>query len=1602
MGDSQHGSSPGRPGGGIGARGEQGGGRDAPSLSLPTAGGAIRGMGEKFSANPVTGTASMSVPLALSPGRGGVSPQLTLSYDSGAGNGPYGLGWTVDLPSISRTTDRGLPRYLDDEDTFQLSGADDLVTALSPDGRPVRRSEGPYDIRAYRPRTEGLFARVERWRHTASGETHWRVTTKDNVTSVFGRDASARIADPAAPARVFRWLLQETRDDRGNLVVYTYKREDTAGVDAGAPHERNRLGDGAAKAQRYLKRVRYGNVEDDTDFCFEAVLDYGEHDDEKPTPEEDRPWPVRRDPFSAHRAGFELRTYRLCRRVLMFHQFDELGDDPVLVRSTDLGYRHDPALTYLTSVVQKGFVRDGDGYREAEVPPLTFGYTERSVSAQVRPLAGGHGESPARLDAAYQWADLDGEGVSGILTEQAGAWFYRANLGGGAIDAPKTVASQPNGAGLAGRGGLPGGGSTPDGPVRTRQLMDLAGTGIPDLVDLGGAVPGYHARTQAAGWQDFAPFAGLPSLSWTDPNLRFVDLTGDGLTDVLLTADDGLTWYPGAGHDGFGDARQLGLAATEEHGPRLLLADPEQSVHLADMTGDGLTDLVRIRNGEVAYWPNLGYGRFGAKVAMSGAPLFDHPDRFDHRRLHLFDVDGSAPADLLYAGSDGVRLWFNQAGNSWSPPQHVDVPVDRATGVSVADVLGKGTACLVLAQPGPDTEPQVRYVDLMAAGKPHLLTALDNHSGLRTTITYESSTAYYLADKAAGRPWATRPNFPVHVVAAVQTRDSVANTTLVTTYAYRHGYYDGTEREFRGFGYVEQRDALRKARPGDRRDELVQPPALVKRWQHTGWYAGRDAVARQFEDEYWPGDDGSGDGFRLPDTVLPDGLSTDEERQACRALRGNVLRTELYAEDGGPLEKVPYQVSEHSYTLRLIQPAQSTHYAVLFAHHAETLSVHTERRSDDPRVAHEFTLQVDAYGNPVRTATVAYPRAGGDPAQQRLWITVQERDVVNDVDTTARWRIGTEIETRAYEIGGVTRNAAVFTAAVLDAGLAAAARNEVPYQDDLSGTIPQRRLIARTATTYHSDDLETELPHGRLGERALVWRTYQQVFAPGQVAALFGEGRVTDATLTQAGYVRRADDGVWWAPSHRAVPDPECYYQPVELIDQFSAAATIEYDQYCLLPVRTRDALGNTTQVRISYRVLKPWLLTDPNGNRSGVRYDALGMVTATAVLGKEGASEGDHLDLSTPESSSTDDPTVEMVYDLVSVPVSVHTMAREEHGAAEPRSQETRAYVDGMGRVILTKTRAEPGMAPVRGPDGKLIRNPDGTLRLQPTDRRWVGTGRTVYDNKGDPVRQYEPYFAPDERFDTEDDLVRYGVTPILRHDPLGRLVETEHPDGSASRMVFDTWRQEAWDRNDTVRNSRWYAERVPPTCRRPTRGTAPPGRRSRTPAHRPRLGWTRSAACTSPSPTTAAASGSRSPSSWTSRATSAPSPTPAGSGCSSSGSTCSGTRRTPAAPTRASGGSSWTSRATPSTPGTAGAAHSAGLTTCCAVRPTPTPPRRAAPSGCGCASTTARPWATARRATCAPVPAWTSTARARCGRCAPTSRATPWPPSAAWPPTR
>jgi RHS repeat-associated protein len=1531
-----------------------------PVLSLPKGGGAIRGIGEKFSANPATGAGSMTIPLSVSPGRSGFGPDSTLAYSSGAGNGPFGFGWSLSLPSITRKTDKGLPQYQDDQesDIFILSGAEDLMPALVRTGgqwtRDVVRSRTVYGVQyaihRYRPRVDSLFARIERWVNLANPQdTFWRSITRDNVTSCYGRTAGSRIADPADPARVFSWLICESYDGKGNAISYEYKQEDSVGVDLSQVCERNRTD--TRSANQYIKRIFYGNrtpyVPDLTaatavplpsDWCFELVFDYGDHDLLNPVPQDTGiPWICRLDPFSTYRPTFEVRTYRLCRRALMFHSFPKDPDvgASCLVRSTDLTHSQappadpsQPFYSYLLSVTHSGYRRDGEGYLSDSLPPVEFGYTQATVDETVREVdPGSLMNLPDGLDGTnYRWVDLDGEGLSGILTEQAGSWFYKANLSpvnqqaisGESHTLPlfapvELVARLPSTAAL-GQG--------------QQQLFSVSGDGQLDLVEFGGATPGYYERTEDANWQPFAPFRSLPRVDWRDPQLRFIDVTGDGFPDLLISDGNAFRWYRSLSTEGFADGRLVSQALDEETGPKLVFADGTESIFLADMSGDGLTDLVRIRNGQVCYWPNQGYGRFGAKVTMDGAPLFDRADLFDGRRVQLADIDGSGTADIIYFGRNSVQLYFNQSGNGWGAVRVLThfPPVDSVSRATALDLLGNGTACLVWSSPLPgNVGHQMRYIDLMGGQKPHLLVSVTNNLGAASVIQYVPSTKFYVADKRAGTPWVTRVPFPVQVVERVESFDYVSRNLFATCYAYHDGYYDGVEREFRGFGRVDQLDtedfATLSSAPDMPQASNVDaasqvPPVLTKTWFHTGAYFGEGAISAYMSSEYYSeGDPATGvpgldiaqfsslllDDTSLPtDIVLPGGtrlpyaFSPEELREACRALRGSLLRQEVYALDGTSAADRPYSVSEHNYTIEAFQPQGPNQYGVFFTHPRETVDFHYERQlytlagdtiagpsappgarqAADPRVSHAVTLSVDQYGNILQSASVAYRRRYHDPAlappdqttQATTLATCAVNDYTNAVEADDAHRTPLSAQNCTYELIQVQPAAAVpdvtnlfgFTElSDILAGLADGL-HDIPYEDVAPTGLmlgqPYRRLIGQERTYYRPDDLGAAagdsralLGLGILESLALPGASYKLAFTQGLIAQVYqrgGTGLVPapagvlgSIAADGGGYADLDRNGNWWVPGGRTyyIPTPpsspqelnearQHFFLPRGAEDPFGNASAVNYDANDLLVVQTADAVGNVVSAVNDYRVLAPALITDANGNQAAVSLNVLGLVTATAVMGKPHQNLGDtptgfSPDLTQPQIDAlylAPDPhtvappllgnaTTRVIYDIHGFanskaaapadpaqwrPPLTATIARETHLSALSAGQQTAlqisfSYSDGFGRQIQQKTQAEPGPV-VSG--GAVV------------DPRWVGSGWTIFNNKGKPVRQYEPFFSELPAGHQFEFGTQIGVSPILCYDPPGRVVATIYPNHTYQKAVFDPWHLEAWDTSDTI----------------------------------------------------------------------------------------------------------------------------------------------------------------------------------------------------------
>ena len=1315
-------------------------------ISLPSGGGALSGLGEKFSPDLFTGTGNFSVPIALPPGRGGLTPQLSLTYSTGHGNGPFGLGWALSLPGVSRKTSRGVPRYLDRDpdtpDTFVLSGAEDLVPVAGAGTGRVR----------YRPRTEGLFARIEHVTNR-SGD-YWEVRGKDGMRTRYGTrrpsGADPGWRDPAATTRpdtgaIFAWKITETADLLGNVTRYTYLRD--RGDELGHRWD-----------QPLVARIDYADYGDRTDPSFLVGVEF----DYEPRP----------DPFSEYRSGFEIRGSLRCRTIrVRTHAADGIARTAREYRFTYEQATFNRA-SLLTRIDVVGIDEAAPAPEEA-LPPLTFGYAGFDPARRrFRQVTGPGLPTTPLSDPNLALVDLRGSGLPDIV-ELGTTQRYWSNRGEGRFDLPRPIVEAPPHA--LGEPGV--------------EFLDADGDGRADLLVAAGARAGYFPSTFAGGWsrRSFQPYAQAPSVGLADPSVKLVDLDGDGLTDVLRSGSRLECWFNDA------DPRRAWQRTATVDGAVLDvdLADPH--IRLADMTGDGLQDIVLIRSGNIAYWPNLGHGRFGPPVQMRRAPRL--PDGHDPRRLLLGDVDGDGVTDLVYVDRGRVLLWGNQTGNGWTatPVTITGTPdVVDPDAVQLADLYGTGMAGLVWSRVanGQGGSP-LRFLDLTGGVKPYLLDEMDNHLGAKTKVEYRPSTSYFLADQAdPATRWRTTLPFPVHVVARVEVTDAHSAGRLVTEYRYHHGYWDGLEREFRGFATVEQLDTEAFHDSGVHHS----PPTLTRSWFHPGPVAAAEAgdwTELDLRHEYWAEDPPQLDRPRdMLDMIA--GLPRPARRDAFRALRGQLLRTELYALDGTDRADRPYTVTEALSGVREV--ADRVWFPFALAQRTTQWE-----RGTDPMTQYGFTAAYDEFGLPTQQLAVAVPR-GRDA---RVANTAAAQPYLATYTTTeyARRRglylADRVARTTAYEIVNDGRPS-VFEL-----------RNAV-----LAGTAV-RRVIGQSRTFYDGPRY-IGLPLPELGDYGLPTRSESLVFTDAFLDELFPAGSRPPyldpssptwteeyppefRALVRTGYVYYRDGYLPGSPGGYYIAGSRQAYDVHEsgrvrrglllsALDPLGAESHFDYDEHDLLATSTTDPAGLVTAAVHDLRVLQPTAVTDINGNTSSVTFSPAGLVTGRFVRGKNG--EGDAAL-----------PSVRMRYDLLAFhrhgrPVSIRSERRVHHdtGPDVPAGERDDVivsveYSDGFGRPLQTRAQAEDTL--FGNPDfgGQVIAaEPGGPAPATSGHARAdnvIVSGWQTYDNKGRVVEKYEPFFATG--FDYAPPLdAQLGQQATISYDPRGHAVRTTNPDGSEQLVVL------------------------------------------------------------------------------------------------------------------------------------------------------------------------------------------------------------------------
>ena len=774
-------------------------------ISLPSGPGSIEGLGDSFEPQLNSGTSAYSVKIATPPGINRLQPNLILHYNAGAGNGHFGLGWSDGTMCIQRQTEKGLPTY-GSQDVFTFQG-EELV---------------PLEDGSYRTENESGFMRFRR------SDEGWEITDKSGTRHYLGSTTASRIARPggATFTDTFKWLVDAVVDTRGNRMEYGYATFPDSPGDI------------------YCTEIRYSISRNNPAIYHAIRFDYE----------------VRPDAFSSFLSGFEVRCGRRCREIRVESQ-------GALVRRYGLNYTpeaNDPVeqiapsdAGLVFSLIRKVTQFDnGATTNGSYLPPLRFGYT-RFAAADGRFGVVSHAPPFSLGNPNIAFLDVNGDSLPDLLYTDPTTFKHSVyyNRGNGNFDNAVAFVATPSPATL----------DTPG-----TELADYDGDGHVDLVQKSGSAfdrfvfypsttPPRDADEGRPAWGTEHSFTGpYPPFDLGDPSVRTLDLNGDKKIDFFRTTPNGFIYYYNRGtwweEDGlhlFGESVMGDLTAADDVSfskPGAGGADvSNEQVKLADMNGDRLLDLVRLSKFgdqlEIIFWPNKGRGAWANRQLMGGTINIGSAAI---ENVFVQDINGDGLSDVVMVAFDSITYWVNQGNNTFSPPFTVTGTPPYVQGQTVlrqADINGNGSTDFIWENWNPATGGyQVKYFDFLPV-KPNLLRVIDNGIGLRTVIEYNTTTDAYLAARQAGNPWHTRLPFPSTVVSKITKQIGLdldgapGNDEYVTEFSYYDGFYDGFEKEFRGFAFA------KKIERGDDRYPSItnHSPTTVTRFAfHTGVPDGID------------------------------------------------------------------------------------------------------------------------------------------------------------------------------------------------------------------------------------------------------------------------------------------------------------------------------------------------------------------------------------------------------------------------------------------------------------------------------------------------------------------------------------------------------------------------------------------------------------------------------------------------------------------------------------------------------------------------------------------------------------------------------------------
>jgi len=679
-------------------------------------------------ANTPSGAFVHEIPIVIPPGRNDLEPSLSLSYNSQNRDAAsiYGYGWDVSIPYIQRSNKVGSEKLYTDHY---------FISTMSGELEDISLSDGEHG--SYGAKVEdGSFLKYD----YATSTGAWTVTDKSGTVYTFGTGTSTQMYDTASTTRVFKWLLEDVRDQNNNYISYEYFHDD---------------------GQVYISKITYtGN--DTTDGIFGVEFDRE----------------ARSDDDQSYTTGFEVRTnYRISEiRV-------EVNDS--WVRKYALAYTtgDNTKRSLLSSVTETG--RDED-LNSIALPAHSFTYGAHSDSW----TKDASWTIPENFDQNGVVAvDVNGDALPDIInSNKSGATHtYKVHINNGVDGWDDETGSWALPTHLA-----------QGNPRHDVMALDLNGDGRVDILQAPYSGNGTVYINNGGGWDTASstwsiPFKLVHSTGAPDHAIRVTDVNADGLPDVIFSRAANRKVYINEGEgSGWVEDTSWSVPTSFSSG------GVEYRIRVFDANGDGLTDIVSSTS-EAASSTSQVYLNNGTdgweQDSNWSVPLAFKNNGYPQKGTQIFDVNRDGLVDLVKSITDEDVYLNNGDGTGWTKDDNYDVPVNfqdedhwklfDANGDGYTDIIKKNVS--------------VSSADMNDAGDVDMLVSISTSDGAVIVPTYAATTDYV---DGSDNLLNTLP-FTFDTVSAIATNDGLTSTST-ETYSYEGGeFYFATstmrDRKFTGF-----------------------------------------------------------------------------------------------------------------------------------------------------------------------------------------------------------------------------------------------------------------------------------------------------------------------------------------------------------------------------------------------------------------------------------------------------------------------------------------------------------------------------------------------------------------------------------------------------------------------------------------------------------------------------------------------------------------------------------------------------------------------------------------------------------------------------------